>query len=520
MNLLKINFKKENGSISLFILVSVLFFLVAVVSVGISLKNKAVSMNKKFNTIKQTYEVDVGNEEKISTDEEKENTQNSETNSSEEVVSNYGRIDVIWLSGTSSTVSSVPNEPNLGDKMTKVTWSEAEDANGNTTGWTEDSTAKSNWYNYVAGTGNDENLSSMWANAKNSDGSYFVWIPRYAYRITYYSDSSYKTVTGYYDGRGMWSAKTGKTIYVLDNGIETVDYNGKKYIVHPAFTSSVDNGGWNEPLKGFWMAKYEMSRKGATKNSTGTGYSTTFKSVPNVQSARSITIGNMYDVAYNYDRTKESHMAKNSEWGATAYLSFSQYGRNGHEVDINNSSSCITGNGGGSTSINESVGITNAYNTIIGAKASTTGNIYGIYDMSGGAWEYTASFDQKGDYNYVNGESYGKNMTKNVKNSEGGYTSSKYITVYNQGTNTDDGEKIYKVGKIGDGTKETYNTSRSGNYSWYPNGDYTYTFNSNYPFFTRGGYYHNGMNAGIFFSNYNEGSNGDSSFRTVLCIEL
>ena len=65
MNLLKINFKKENGSISLFILVSVLFFLVAVVSVGISLKNKAVSMNKKFNTIKQTYEVDVGNETEV-----------------------------------------------------------------------------------------------------------------------------------------------------------------------------------------------------------------------------------------------------------------------------------------------------------------------------------------------------------------------------------------------------------------------------------------------------------------------
>ena len=65
MNLLKINFKKENGSISLFILVSVLFFLVAVVSVGISLKNKAVSMNKKFNTIKQTYEVDVGNEAEV-----------------------------------------------------------------------------------------------------------------------------------------------------------------------------------------------------------------------------------------------------------------------------------------------------------------------------------------------------------------------------------------------------------------------------------------------------------------------
>ena len=35
---------------------------------------------------------------------------------------------------------------------------------------------------------------------------------------------------------------------------------------------------------------------------------------------------------------------KNSEWGAVAYLAHSQYGRNGHEITINNSSNFITGN--------------------------------------------------------------------------------------------------------------------------------------------------------------------------------
>ncbi|MEG1142957.1 MAG: hypothetical protein RSE41_11055, partial [Clostridia bacterium] len=33
---------------------------------------------------------------------------------------------------------------------------------------------------------------------------------------------------------------------------------------------------------------------------------------------------------------------------------------------------------------------TTAYNTAGGYLASTTGNISGIYDMSGGAWEYVA----------------------------------------------------------------------------------------------------------------------------------
>lgn len=32
-----------------------------------------------------------------------------------------------------------------------------------------------------------------------------------------------------------------------------------------------------------------------------------------------------------------------------------------------------------------------AYNTVDGYKASTTGNISGIYDISGGAWEFMAS---------------------------------------------------------------------------------------------------------------------------------
>lgn len=74
MNLLKKFLKKENGSISLFILVSILFFLTVVVSVGISLENKSVSMDKKLKTIKQSYEVNVGNEESIYDESLKEKT--------------------------------------------------------------------------------------------------------------------------------------------------------------------------------------------------------------------------------------------------------------------------------------------------------------------------------------------------------------------------------------------------------------------------------------------------------------
>lgn len=487
MKKIKINFKKENGAISLFILVSLLFFLVIVVSVGISLKNKSGSMDRKLNTIKQSYETDIGNEDELYKEKisiKVMPTETSVADASTTFSTEYGKIDVIWLSGTENTVSSIPNTPNLSG-MTPVSWTK----NGDT--WTEDSTASASYYSYEAGSGNSDNTSSRWANAKNSDGSYFVWIPRFAYRITYYSSQSSTDPTGYYDGWGQWRASDGKVRLALDSGIETVEYGGNKYIVHPAFCGEsvgYDNGSWSSDISGFWVAKYEMSRTGATSSS--------FLSVPNVQSAKGITIGNMYNVAKSYDSSKESHLMKNSEWGAVAYLTQSQYGRNGNEIDINNSSSYITGNGGGSTSASSTSGAPNPYNTTTGAKASTTGNVYGVYDMSGGEREYVAAFNNTDTNNYES--SYGSTFASTSG------TSDKYATkYYNEKTSSD-----YTYGKIGDATKEVYN--------WFGDGS-TLCF-ANYPFVLRGGYYDDEAIAGVFNSS---GYNGDGyhyySFRAVLC---
>ena len=91
-------------------------------------------------------------------------------------------------------------------------------------------------------------------------------------------------------------------------------------------------------------------------------------------------------------------MLKNSEWGAVTYLASSKYGAGINNVQLNNSNrSDGTGKGpsGG------------AYNTADGQKASTTNNIYGVYDMSGGAWEYvmggytTDAFSINDQHNYL-----------------------------------------------------------------------------------------------------------------------
>ena len=373
--------------------------------------------------------------------------------------------------------------------MTPVKW------NGTTEG-TAKADNSDGWYNYVAGTGTEDNLNSHWANAKDSKGSYFVWIPRYAYRIVYYADKNSDVETGYYDGRGMVDTQ-GNVKYELDAGIEKVENNGKTYIVHPAFMndteSTYSHGGWTGDLAGIWVGKYETS-----------GSSSDMKIVPNADSITSQTIGTFYNYAFNYDRDKESHLMKNSEWGAVAYLTHSQYGRNGNEIYINNDRD-ITGNSGGSVDASSS-GTKNEYNTPEGQKASSTGNMYGIYDLSGGCYEYVAAFDN---------ESSSLSPGSSFASTNG--QSTPYATAYTNGTSTYYGTKIYEVGKTGDATKEVYAAVQvSGSYrNW--NEDYSHFVSSSYPFFKRGGDYYSSSTAGVFHSNrYGGSSDSYGGFRVVL----
>ena len=282
--------------------------------------------------------------------------------------------------------------------MTPVKW------NGTTEGIAK-SDNSDGWYNYVARTGTEDNLNSHWANTKDSKGSYFVWIPRYAYRIVYYADKNSDVETGYYDGRGMVNNQGElQNNLKLEEGIETLEYEGKSYIVHPAFMndteSTYSHGGWSGDLAGIWVGKYE----------TAGSSSSDMKIVPNAD-PQNPNISNCYTYSFNYDRDKESHLMKNSEWGTVAYLTHSQYGRNGNEIYINNDRD-ITGNSGGST--------------------------------AGGCSEYVAAFDNASS-SLSPGSSFASTNGQ----------STPYATAYTNGT------KIYEVGKTGDATKEVY-TGTSG----------------------------------------------------------
>ena len=206
---------------------------------------------------------------------------------------------------------------------------------------------------------------------------------------------------------------------------------------------------------------------------------------------------------YGTSTNDDSHMMKNMEWGAVAYLSSSIYGRytnastcieSGCEVWINNNENYTTGCAGSSVSASPA-STCNAWNTATGVNASTTGNIYGIYDMSGGAWEYVM-----GNYNDT------------IRNA--GFSSMPAAKYYDKYTGTASDSDFTKY-HLGDATKETLKTKSTGGNAWYQ--DYIYAVYSSSPWVIRGGYYGFGTVAGVFSFNYGSGgSDSHGSFRVVL----
>ena len=203
------------------------------------------------------------------------------------------------------------------------------------------------------------------------------------------------------------------------------------------------------------------------------------------------------------------HMMKNTEWGAVTYLYHSKYGRctNGkcEELTINNCITFTTGIGADSVSASKSLTTCttdkNKYNGESGVKASTTGNVYGVYDMSGGSWEYTTG-------NVVNGSNqFNPAYAGNWSNTT--YPLLKYYDSYT----FNGSETTYTKGRLGDATREMAPTGYQGN--WYS--DYAYFPASSNSWFHRGGYYDDGTSAGAFgFHEYDGRANDYYSLRVSL----
>ena len=382
----------------------------------------------------------------------------------------------------------------------------------------------SNWYNYsekkwanavlVTNTSRSKYLNTSGVTVSEPDIlGYFVWIPRYRYKIWTTGVSS--------------SGKEQEIDIIFEGKNETkaVATQTGGYYTHPAFTFG------NTELDGFWIGKFET---GGTANepkvkpdiralvsqNISTQFATALKFAGGTQSGSTVTFNG--NSTYGLTSKTDSHMLKNSEWGAVAYLSHSKYGAN-REVYINNSSGLYTGRSGGnvsgSTPINGTYtdqtsttqynsygfytwdGYLLNYNTntrsstrILEKVASTTGNIYGVYDMSGGAYEYVMG-----------------NFANTIGHS--GFTTlpdSKYYDVYSSniftGTSTTNINFCTLATCGGHALNETA--------GWYSDSS-RFVYSSS-AWFRRGGYY-NSSASGIFYFYYHSGTNVTSfSFRTCL----
>ena len=311
--------------------------------------------------------------------------------------------------------------------------------------------------------------------------------------------------------------------------------NAGTWATHPAFTFG------SKELNGIWFAKFETT--GAIRQPTV---------LPNEDRVyidrygELDSIGKMYDYAKtlgvadnnnvggstyyfgtsqnNHHLTKfSSHMVNNNDWGAATYLSASKYGAGYNGVQINangtkhdyysyGTTGCgprangdVSSYGGnsaqwalahtdevggalGTQSACYSGDIQRAYNGTLGQLASTTNNPTGIYDMSGGGYEYVAA-----------------SYSDNLNNSNAGYFFRKsahppYVNTYN----------------FSDPNSCTFSTC--GGQALYETNRWNYAdFVTSSRWFVRGGNYFLGSNAGLFFADNKDGNAvGTNAFRVAL----
>ena len=477
------------------------------------------------------------------------------------------------------------NSPKISSGMIPVKyengkWLKADENNTNNS-WYDYGTDTKKWANIVTV---KEEVRDSYINATenteiNMDDvtTMFVWIPRYSYNISY-TDQNNKNAGGeievsFLQGNTNKEASGDVTTKTVHSGFEI---NGV-------------------PLKGIWVSKFEASGVNSNGENVGNMSSTNTKLPstegayvtvkPSVPSWRSITIGESQYQSMKMGTDEEhygmngvnSHLMKNAEWGAVAYLCYSEYGvvpqinacgsynsTGQYYYDLYTGAGPQADGNENRYSYNSSNFLSNyAYNTTNGKLASTTGNETGVYDMNGGAWERVATYlDNKND----SLSDYGNSSTDtsiqyfnsdNELNSRYSAYWEKYEVSEEERSNQ---IKISETETVDQNTlwngNDAYNEARqrltnatfnlmakhkgigvnevsescsyygknsSNSYDWLPS--YTRTWDNDYvlighaasPFVSRSGSYNNTSGAGVFYSDVTNGSAYVAySFRPVL----
>lgn len=389
-----------------------------------------------------------------------------------------------------SQYNGTHNTPEITDNMYPVKW--------NGSSWVVTTKDDGGWYTYNGDIANSGDLNDgigaftadQWANIhitteslssgdliNESDLNLYVWIPRYTYLLN----------------------EPAKTIAIkYSNG--ATDDNTSNYLSHPGFSFG------DMELTGIWVAKFEMSADTASDDYGTPSGAAIAVSRPNAKPWRNINVNNIFNEARTieaeFSLDADTHMMKSSEWAAVAYLT--EAIRDGEEVWINNqgwydstntannykfiTTGCAgTARNAGDNNATSAQCPTNYDYKTGGLKASTTGNIYGIYDMSGGTYEYVATYINDDTGSRLSSTSYAKALAD---------ADNRYKEMFDVAEATD----VLNYNATADITKglafhET-STSATGGNAWYSN--YSYYLQPNNPVVLRGGLFNASSAAGMF----------------------
>ena len=440
------------------------------------------------------------------------------------------------------------NYPELIDALIPVvynestsTWVKADtDSSTSTYGWYDYDQKK--WANAVLVTDTNRSVyQGAIAGTAIADAdilAFYVWIPRYKYKVW----NKDKII-----GIQSYNAKTTGIDIIFEEGIsstgtisctysyaapsstagspnETCTGSNGDYYTHPAFTFG------NQKITGFWFGKFELSSETpSAKSGGGNTVALTPRILPNVKTWSNNPVSNFWKVIYDMQTSNniyglstsraniDSHMLTNMEWGAVAYLTNSNYGRCANssctQVTKNNCSTYITGIGGDSVSASSSSTTcttdANKYNGAKGMLASTTGNIYGVYDMSGGAYEYVM-----GNMSSSNGTTYTYNASAAGSKFTYSTDTAKYLIPYAYGSSYV-GQVAYNRGRLGDATGEVVLLSGEAG-GWY-SAESDFVSQSN-PWFKRGGVSYETSGVDVLAFSVMSGGFTMSSTRAILSI--
>ena len=254
---------------------------------------------------------------------------------------------------------------------------------------------------------------------------FFVWIPRFKYYIinnTSYTNYERLTniifehnseTTGTVRCSDKISNLTDKHVYseVCTDELYNHIYDNLSTYTHAAFQNK----------SGFWVSKFLVGEKG--------------KSLPNV----SILKRNIHDANEISNSINNSHVLTNMEYGAILLLSNSPYGKSGNSLysdknihsfariyvnsymydvtgcssEYNNySKSFINSESKKCIEYNDLTNLTHYSNSVKypvgykGAGASSTGNIYGVYDLASKNGEITAAYVTEEDGTILHNSKY------------------------------------------------------------------------------------------------------------------